>query len=236
MSVRLLPLSCARCSAPLEVPEGVDLITCGSCGTRLAVKRTGSVAFTRQLNELRERTDRIAGDVRRLTLRDELAALDRLWEDDPLRFEPPAAPKPPPATPTAETPKAAFAAIAAAIALMVGLGWWAVGSAPDLSKGAPGTAPKTADRLSRGAKPPTDPAFELLERTRPRRLAQPQEKSFPWEEVALLLLVSVAFVGTLLGHHLTRPPPPSPAAVRRYRRRRAEIIGELNRLEVPPGS
>ena len=81
MSVRLLPLSCERCSAPLRVPEGVGRVTCASCGTPLAVERSGGVAFTRELEELRAETAQIAGDVRRLKVESELATLDREWRE-----------------------------------------------------------------------------------------------------------------------------------------------------------
>jgi DNA-directed RNA polymerase subunit RPC12/RpoP len=78
--VTLESLSCSHCGAPLEVPPGVRYATCAHCGSRLAIHRTGTAAYTEVLEEIRDRTARMAEDLGHIRLQNELERLDREWE------------------------------------------------------------------------------------------------------------------------------------------------------------
>ena len=71
---------CDHCSAPLEVPAEIDRVTCRFCGTALQIERTGSVAFSREIETLRSRTDELDRRVSRLER--EPAESDGTLEDE----------------------------------------------------------------------------------------------------------------------------------------------------------
>ncbi len=73
-------LTCGGCGAALEVPEGVAFVNCRHCGASLKVQRTDSVAFTEVLQVLKEHSDRIAENTEALSLQNQLAQLDREWD------------------------------------------------------------------------------------------------------------------------------------------------------------
>ena len=73
-------VACNNCGAGLDVPEGARFVTCAHCGSRLAVHRNPTAAYTEVLDRLDERTERMAGDLERIRLHDELERLDREWE------------------------------------------------------------------------------------------------------------------------------------------------------------
>ena len=56
-------LSCRNCGSPLSVADDAETVACEHCGTRLAVERGGGAWFTRRVEQVRERTDRLAEDV-----------------------------------------------------------------------------------------------------------------------------------------------------------------------------
>jgi DNA-directed RNA polymerase subunit RPC12/RpoP len=78
--VETVPLNCNGCGAPLEVAAGANYATCGHCGARLAVKRTGSAAYTEVLEKLDRTTEAIAGHLAELTRQNEVERIDREWE------------------------------------------------------------------------------------------------------------------------------------------------------------
>lgn len=75
-----LVLNCNHCGAPLTVPEATNYVTCQYCQSQLQVVREESVAFTSELEDLRDRADQISSQVRRLELQNEILTLDQQWE------------------------------------------------------------------------------------------------------------------------------------------------------------
>ncbi len=65
--MQLLTLSCANCSAPLEVRADLERFTCSYCGTAQIVERSGGVVSTRKLeaaiNAVQRGTDRTAAEL-----------------------------------------------------------------------------------------------------------------------------------------------------------------------------
>lgn len=84
--MELLSLNCQHCSAPLKVPADAKFVTCTHCGSQLAVRRGGSVAWTETLDAIDERTERMAEQLDDLHRRSGLADLDRRWEAEKERF------------------------------------------------------------------------------------------------------------------------------------------------------
>lgn len=80
--MKILSLSCQHCGAPLDVPESARYITCKFCDARLEVKHEGDVAFTEQLGEIERKTDQLIDEVSRLKLQNELARIDREWDQE----------------------------------------------------------------------------------------------------------------------------------------------------------
>lgn len=72
----LLKLSCANCSAPLEVGDNLERFTCSYCGTAQVVERSGGVISTRKLetaiNAVQRGTDRTAAELAMPRLNNEL--------------------------------------------------------------------------------------------------------------------------------------------------------------------
>jgi DNA-directed RNA polymerase subunit RPC12/RpoP len=79
-----IALSCDRCGAGLDVPEGQRFVTCAYCGTRLEVRREGNVAFTavqEAVARLDRKADELAHDLEEVKLRQQLQELDRAWDE-----------------------------------------------------------------------------------------------------------------------------------------------------------
>lgn len=73
-------LLCNHCGAPLDVPDAARYATCGHCGSRLAIQRNRSAAWTEVAGQIAEDTGQINEGVALLTLQAELERLDREWE------------------------------------------------------------------------------------------------------------------------------------------------------------
>lgn len=73
-------LICNSCSAPLQVPASANFVTCNHCGTQLSINRNSDVAFTEQLDHIRETTDKLANQLEELNSHQRLEALDREWQ------------------------------------------------------------------------------------------------------------------------------------------------------------
>ncbi|MDP4074451.1 hypothetical protein [Acidovorax sp. A1169] len=77
--VPLLTLSCANCSAPLEVAADLERFTCSYCGTAQIVERSGGVVSTRKLeaaiSAVQRGTDRTAAELAMPRLNRELDEL-----------------------------------------------------------------------------------------------------------------------------------------------------------------
>lgn len=78
--MELETLSCNNCGAPVEVPRGVDYVTCAHCRSRLEVKRTETSAYTEVLDRLDERTARMAEDLEAIRSDTEVEQIDREWQ------------------------------------------------------------------------------------------------------------------------------------------------------------
>lgn len=63
----LLKLSCANCSAPLEIGEDLERFACSYCGTEQIVERSGGVVWLRKLETaiqaVQKGTDRTASEL-----------------------------------------------------------------------------------------------------------------------------------------------------------------------------
>lgn len=86
LPMELLSLNCQHCSAPLQVPAEAKFVTCTHCGSQLAIRQTGSVAYTETLDAIDERTERMAEQLDDLHRRTAVADLDRQWESERQRF------------------------------------------------------------------------------------------------------------------------------------------------------
>lgn len=86
MPAQLIPLACHRCRAPLQVPKDVRFVTCGHCQTSLSVEHEGDAYFTRQIDELAEKTTAIGDKVDALHASLERDKLDQLWETRRKRY------------------------------------------------------------------------------------------------------------------------------------------------------
>jgi LSD1 subclass zinc finger protein len=87
MSTLAQPVSCAKCGAPLDVPEGASYVGCAYCGSRLAVKRNSSVVYTELLDRIEANTGQMAGDLRFLRLRQELEYIEERWREEEQSFQ-----------------------------------------------------------------------------------------------------------------------------------------------------
>jgi hypothetical protein len=73
-------IACGNCGAALDVPDGVQFVTCRHCGSSLKVARTNDIAFTEVLETLKEQSARIADNTDVIRLQNEIALLDQEWE------------------------------------------------------------------------------------------------------------------------------------------------------------
>lgn len=73
-------VNCNKCGAPLEVSASTNYVTCSHCGSRLAIKRTGTSSFTETLEKLDQKTDAMAQQLAELRHHAELERIDREWE------------------------------------------------------------------------------------------------------------------------------------------------------------
>ncbi len=84
--MKLIPLNCRNCAAPLQVPGDLKHVTCMHCGTQLTVVHEGGAAYTEKLDALAERTDHMEGQLTELHRQQKLAALDREWDQEEESF------------------------------------------------------------------------------------------------------------------------------------------------------
>lgn len=73
----LLKLSCANCSAPLEIGENLKRFACSYCGTEQIVERSGGIVWLRKvetaIRAVQKGTDRTAAELALVRLDRELA-------------------------------------------------------------------------------------------------------------------------------------------------------------------
>jgi DNA-directed RNA polymerase subunit RPC12/RpoP len=84
--VEITSVNCNNCGAPLEVAPGTNFVTCQHCGSRLAVKRTGSSAYTELLEKLDQKTDVMAEQLAELVRQNEVERIDREWEQERQQY------------------------------------------------------------------------------------------------------------------------------------------------------
>lgn len=80
--MKLIPLNCRQCGAPLSVPEEVRHVTCLHCGTQLAVVREGAAAYTEILQQLERRTTDVEARLDALQRQHLVNQLDQDWYED----------------------------------------------------------------------------------------------------------------------------------------------------------
>ncbi|PQO27182.1 zinc ribbon domain-containing protein [Blastopirellula marina] len=80
--MKLIPLNCRQCGAPLSVPEEVRHVTCLHCGTQLAVVREGAAAYTEILEQLERRTTNVEARLDALQRQHLVNQLDQDWYED----------------------------------------------------------------------------------------------------------------------------------------------------------
>jgi hypothetical protein len=80
--VETTSVNCNNCGAPLKVGPGISVVTCKHCASRLAVKRTESVAYTEMMEKIDRMTGKVAEQIDELARQNELAKIDREWEQE----------------------------------------------------------------------------------------------------------------------------------------------------------
>ncbi len=78
--MQITKVCCQGCGASLEVDEAIRFVTCNYCHARLEVVHDTSTTHTKLLEQLDQRTESLARDIKVLKLENELERLDREWE------------------------------------------------------------------------------------------------------------------------------------------------------------
>lgn len=84
--MKITKVCCQGCGADLQVDETVRYVTCNYCHARLEVVHDPSVTHTRLMEKLEKTTERMAGNLRVIELQNELARMDREWEQERESF------------------------------------------------------------------------------------------------------------------------------------------------------
>lgn len=84
--MKITKVCCQGCGADLQVDETVRYVTCNYCHARLEVVHDPSVTHTRLMEKLEKTTERMAGHLRVIELQNELARMDREWEQERESF------------------------------------------------------------------------------------------------------------------------------------------------------
>ena len=77
--MRLIPLTCAQCDAPIRVKEGQRSVVCEHCETQLLIQKSAESIHTEIVEEILRRTNRLAQEVKALKAERNLKSLDRGW-------------------------------------------------------------------------------------------------------------------------------------------------------------
>lgn len=86
MAVQVNRVCCQGCGANLEIDGSIRFVTCNFCGARLEIVHDETTTHSRLLQEIGEKTDRMAGDLRIIRLQNDLEQLDREWESERLHY------------------------------------------------------------------------------------------------------------------------------------------------------
>ncbi len=84
--MKITKVCCQGCGADLQVDETVRYVTCNYCHARLEVVHDPSVTHTRLMEKLEKNTERMAENLRVIELQNELARMDREWEQERETF------------------------------------------------------------------------------------------------------------------------------------------------------
>ena len=79
-------LACNGCGGPLQVPQSANYVTCNHCGSQLAIRRTESTTYTKQLDAIETKQDELIEKIDRLERTNLVAQLDREWQQERSRF------------------------------------------------------------------------------------------------------------------------------------------------------
>lgn len=73
-------LRCNHCSANLEIIPKIKFFTCTYCGSSLTIKSSGNVLYTEVIDEIKDNTNTLIDQNKRLLKEQEIERLDRDWE------------------------------------------------------------------------------------------------------------------------------------------------------------
>ena len=77
--MKVIPLNCNHCGAPLEVSAKARFVTCGFCEKQLAIEHTGTGYSTALIEDIKDTTDKLVRDVEEIKSNVELERLDAGW-------------------------------------------------------------------------------------------------------------------------------------------------------------
>src|SRR4051794_6976316 len=72
-------VACNHCGAPLQVGPTTRFVTCTYCGAKLEVHRTATSMYTEVLEQIDQRTAKMAQDLEYIKRQGEIDRLDRDW-------------------------------------------------------------------------------------------------------------------------------------------------------------
>ena len=82
---RVVTLKCTNCGGNLDIAADMESFACGYCGTKQVVQRRGGTVSLKPIGEAIARvqvgTDRTAAELAVRRLQEDLASLDKKWED-----------------------------------------------------------------------------------------------------------------------------------------------------------
>ena len=75
--MKLQPVVCANCGAPLAVPGEARFVTCNHCDSTLEISHTESVTYSKIMTQIDIRTERIESQLESMRLERELEERER---------------------------------------------------------------------------------------------------------------------------------------------------------------
>ena len=85
-AMKITKVCCQGCGTDLQIDETVRYVTCNYCHARLEVVHDPSVTHTRLMEKLEKNTERMAENLKVIELQNELALMDREWEQERESF------------------------------------------------------------------------------------------------------------------------------------------------------
>lgn len=84
--MEIISLKCNNCAADLAVNSKTTYLTCTSCGSSLAIKRSANTAYTEVLEDVRSNTEILIDQSEQILIEKKIARLDRDWELERERY------------------------------------------------------------------------------------------------------------------------------------------------------